>query len=596
MYDALCNTIRLNIIERYNNIKKQNFNNKQITNMYCQEWKLFNISIEKINYLVFNIDNLINVPARKLITTEAAVAASASATPAPPAPLPPKKLSIYNQAFLIWKENMFIPLYKNIIGEMLDISINDRNDDKEAIEQRWFIKNIRDGTIIFSSTTTNLFADYTEYLENPLALKLREYYTLESDKMINFSSVSEYLKYAEKRISDEENRIMDTLHSKSFERFNKDMYEILITRFREKFCVEFPNFLKNNRIQDLKNMFKLVQSANALGNLDNIFHDYIVKDGKTVFENLSNNNKSKSVLDIDPKDYAQVVTSVYNSFRNIVDESFQKTKEFQAALDKACIEFVNNNIICGTNKAVSPEMLAKYTDILLKKNKDIEEQQIISAFDDIILVYKYLIEKDVFLQFYAKKLSTRLIQNLSANSDYEEIMFNKLKLHVGFDFISRIQRMFTDKNLSVDLNTKYQEYCGDLKSDLKSDPKGDLKGDSLKNDGDTKLDPVLVLTSMCWPIPQATIPFILPPVLDSGVKTFTKFYNKQHANRKLIWMNQLSRVDLITPFLSKKAKIIFDIPLILATLLIHFNDSPSTTMGACFDKILISLISVIVFI
>jgi cullin 1 len=46
------------------------------------------------------------------------------------------------------------------------------------------------------------------------------------------------------------------------------------------------------------------------------------------------------------------------------------------------------------------------------------------------MVFNYIDDKDVFLKFYDKMLSKRLIDQLSASDDYEESIISKLKVNI----------------------------------------------------------------------------------------------------------------------------------------------------------------------
>lgn len=62
-------------------------------------------------------------------------------------------------------------------------------------------------------------------------------------------------------------------------------------------------------------------------------------------------------------------------------------------------------------------------------------------------IFKFIDDKDVFQKFYQKKLSTRLVQGTSASDDSESSMISKLKEICGFEYTSKLQKMFTGKLL-----------------------------------------------------------------------------------------------------------------------------------------------------
>jgi cullin 1 len=57
-------------------------------------------------------------------------------------------------------------------------------------------------------------------------------------------------------------------------------------------------------------------------------------------------------------------------------------------------------------------------------------------------IFKYVEDKDVFQKFYSKMLARRLINAASASDDAEESMISKLKDACGFEYTSKLTRMF----------------------------------------------------------------------------------------------------------------------------------------------------------
>jgi len=87
-----------------------------------------------------------------------------------------------------------------------------------------------------------------------------------------------------------------------------------------------------------------------------------------------------------------------------------------------------------------------------------------------IVIFRYIDDKDLFQKYYSKMLSNRLIGNLSFSSlfflffklglfivDLEEFMINKMKEACGYEFTSKLSRMFTDIKVSADLTKEFHE-------------------------------------------------------------------------------------------------------------------------------------------
>jgi cullin-5 len=94
-----------------------------------------------------------------------------------------------------------------------------------------------------------------------------------------------------------------------------------------------------------------------------------------------------------------------------------------------------------------PELLANYCDLLLRKtplSKRLTPEETDNRLKDVVivslsinhycaylfqrLVLKYVQNKDVFMKFHKTHLSRRLILELSADQEKEEIMINRLRV------------------------------------------------------------------------------------------------------------------------------------------------------------------------
>ncbi|VDK87778.1 unnamed protein product [Dibothriocephalus latus] len=156
-------------------------------------------------------------------------------------------------------------------------------------------------------------------------------------------------------------------------------------------------------------------------------------------------------------------------------------------------------------------------------------------------------DKDVFQKFYSNMLARRLVNGLSISDDTEVSMISRLKGACGFEYTTKLQRMFQDVGSSRDLNIKFSEYLSENPTSQSL-----LKGVDFT---------IMVLSSNAWPF-QAQTAFVIPPEIkqrtlqaDKAAKNlahcfevFTTFYQQQHNGRKLSWCYHLSRGDVVTHY------------------------------------------------
>lgn len=63
-------------------------------------------------------------------------------------------------------------------------------------------------------------------------------------------------------------------------------------------------------------------------------------------------------------------------------------------------------------------------------------------------------------------LAKRLVQHMSASDDAEASMISKLKQACGFEYTSKLQRMFQDIGVSKDLNEQFRNHMANSNESL----------------------------------------------------------------------------------------------------------------------------------
>lgn len=243
---------------------------------------------------------------------------------------------------------------------------------------------------------------------------------------------------------------------------------MLIRSHSELLWEEFQNLLDYDKAEDLSRMYALLaRIPEGLEPLRKKFEEHVKRAGMAAIEKLSSGKgaadgtaeggadeeeegASKSV--IAPKDYVEALLAVHKKNLEVVNESFRGEAGFVASLDKACRDYVNSNAATkdaqGAQSTIrSPELLAKYTDSLLRKtNRSGEAADLEDALNQVMIVFKYIGDKDVFQKWYWKMLGKRLIGGMSISDEAEASMITKLKEAAGFEYTNKLQRMFTGQS------------------------------------------------------------------------------------------------------------------------------------------------------
>jgi len=436
---------------------------------------------------------------------------------------------VYTLSLVLWKKYLFDPLKVRLSNAILCLIDKERNN--EQIDTS-LVKGVIDAYVSLGFNKDKEKRDcdtlqvYQRDFSDAFFVTTEAFYANECNTFISQNTVSDYMKKVERSLANEQYRVQTYLHSSSEPELKRRCEKVMIQAHKDTIWHEFQGLLVNEKLDDISRMYGLLSRiTDGLVPLKDIMEKHIQAIGDAAIYT----NADAALTD--PRAYVQTILDVHNKFSEIVKQSFKNDPGFVEALDKACRRFINDNAVTRMAKtsSKSPELVAKYCDILLKKSpKNPDEQSILAILTDIMLVFKYIEDKDVFQTFYSKMLAKRLINGTSASEFLEGQMITKLKQNCGFDYTAKLARMFRDMSLSRSLQDSFREQytTKDLGVDFT----------------------ILVLATGSWPLVPPSTNFNVPDELTKCRTSFHKFYSHQYTGRKLNWLTQFSKGELKTGY------------------------------------------------
>lgn len=366
-------------------------------------------------------------------------------------------------------------------------------------------------------------------------------------------SLSEYLEYVEKRISEEFNRCDAILEPITRIPLIQTV-EACVIEPHVAYMLEhgFEKLLDEDRIADLKRMYDVFGRVKAHKALCLAFKNHLKKAGSSIVEN-----------DDKDGDMIKNIISLKHRMDKIVSECFDNII-YQDAMKDAFGYFVN----LRSNRPA--ELLAKHMDSILRgggksvgsgsKGGRGAEDDVEAALDSAMAIFRFIQGKDAFEAFYKKDLAKRLLFNRSFSIDMEKSAISKLKAECGAHFTSKLEGMFTDVELSKDMMASFKTSSDSMEELTNVCPGTDIS--------------VQVLTSGLWP----TYPMLecnFPENLANGLEVFKKHYLSKYSGRKLLWLHSLGTCIMKVRFSSGVKEL--SVSFFQAAVLMAFEDSDSLT-------------------
>ncbi|KAM7373965.1 hypothetical protein PAMP_006649 [Pampus punctatissimus] len=424
-----------------------------------------------------------------------------------------------------WNESIF----SNIKNRLQDSAMKLVHAERlgEAFDSQLVI-GVRESYVNLCSNPDDKLQIYRDNFEKAYMDSTERFYRTQAPTYLQQNGVQNYMKY-----------LMECC------------VNALVTSFKETILAECPGMIKRNETES-----EYGRTAPTKGSASSELHlmfslmDKVPSGIEPMLKDLEEHIMSAGLADMvasaetitsDSEKYVEQLLTLFNRFSRLVKEAFQDDPRFLTARDKAYKAVVNDATIFKLElpmkqkgvglktqpESKCPELLANYCDMLLRKtplSKKLTSEEIEAKLKEVLLVLKYVQNKDVFMRYHKAHLTRRLILDISADSEIEENMVEWLR-EVGMpaDYVNKLARMFQDIKVSEDLNQSFKE--------MHKHNKLALPADSVN---------IKILNAGAWSRSSEKVFVSLPTELEDLIPEVEDFYKKNHSGRKLHWHHLMS--------------------------------------------------------
>ncbi|KAI8089524.1 cullin [Halteromyces radiatus] len=382
---------------------------------------------------------------------------------------------------------------------------------------------------------------YTDFFEPSLIKATVEYYNTEGTQKIQDLSTPDYLLYANERIQQESGyRISTYLDETTRIPLTEAVTDRLIYSKCDQILSQgFERMMDRDEKKQLHILYRYLEPSNLLGGLKQAFADCVKKKGLDLLKDPAKDQQ----MVVDLLDYKLKLDKVIQS-------SFDNNSIFTNALKESFESFLNSR------KNKPAEMMAKFIDIRLRLSNKEPEKDTEHLMERVLVLFRFLQDKDIFEAFYKRFLSKRLLLHRSVSTDLEKNVLSKIKSECGPDFTKDLELMFNDMEISAELNSTFKE------------------SDEYKRLGNVSIS-VNVLAQGIWPsYPISDI--ILPANMMKTLEAYQTFYTNKFKGRKLAWRNSIGSCIVKAHFPASTKEL--SVTLFQTVVLLLFNDKSKDTI------------------
>ena len=415
------------------------------------------------------------------------------------------------------------PNEKNNVNEIkmdIDDEVENSNNKKYEDVTKEFLEKI--SLLIRFYCETGI---YQEYFSKELIKNSEEYYAKMTEEFINNNSIEKYINYVEEILEFENYLIVTHLNEISLKPIINKLNIILLSNKKKTIFEKYydlntnsnENIISttntnnetkvplNENYSLMKKIYILFKNIKLEEEIKKKFNEYIISTCKLIYAKYS-------------KDYNLFYENIYLLKKNIdkyIAESFLGEEKFKSVSKESLTKGLNQkpSLVC--------DIFSNYIDKILRFDAEKKPlNEIKNIIYEYMILFKYIGNKDLFQNFFIKKLCIRCLFNLNKSEEAQNYLIEQLKKECGPYFVSKSQEMISDVKASQEMSQLFNE----------------KKGKDKDKEEDINI-PInyFVLSNYTWPIDKLVSGEICNFDIGKSQKKFFEFYHKKNSGKSLFW-------------------------------------------------------------
>jgi len=409
---------------------------------------------------------------------------------------------------------------------------------------------LRDFISMFIDVKGGDLRAYREDFEHLYLDETTQYYLRRAQRMQQTLSCSQYLTHCERIMEAEQQREIDYLHHVTHAELLKRLYAVLLVGPQNKIIHRDDGVYAMMRAEDyhsLALLFKLYSMVpHTLPMICRVVSRRVQDEAA---ESLR-----KAYHEKNTRVFVETLLTLYAHHEAMISRCFANHADFSKALSDAYSVILNaqrmfdsNSDDDATSNSQSKtrsvcELLSTYIDLAMRVDGGVRlsEDELETRLSEIVKLFAYVHDKDVFIGFYRRQLAKRLLTGKSASEHAELRFMAQLKLRCGAQLTSKLEGMIADMGRSREHEERFTNYIQRKKSRANFTYEFGVK----------------VLTSGFWPSfgsanDDGLAKLMLPRSMKRAEDFFGKYFAGLHEKRLLRWVHDLGTATVIGHFEAK---------------------------------------------